>query len=600
MIPRSIGRAEVVAALDEIDWAGVPAGRESRKFHLVRDGKKYPPKYVVSLAHKLGSGQPLASAVFSGGPETNDFLQRLGFSVISAAPSIPIPIPPALPRPPAIQEEPQPQRIVVDNHSERCRACKATIKELLRSLYGRVESNAQIKSHTRPDRSGDTIALVLFTIYEKLRRGRGFESLVRAESLPRSDYFVPVPGFVVEFDESQHFTQARKMALSLYPDDLPIGFERQKWMRLCDEIDAHDNDPPFRDEQRAWYDTLRDFLPLTQRMLPTLRLYSDEFQWCSLNPANQPDIETFRQILGERANFWSIDLPKNIPTEPLLARIVIDGHWRGDLKLARELLWDVCAAWRRGSRVLCLSTCGAFLTFDWPRDVPHQASNFSPALSAIQQMDAAARRVCIDLLAGGLREELAKRWQFLTIGIDTRKSKISWTGNRIPDDHAELVYVVELTTGRMHFTGKSYPTADQERGLLRVTDLSSHFLEMAGQSVMVLGCHDLTMFNPRGNANAERGGGWRSSVIREFRAICEAKQPQIVLHHPHTTVKRGTWQHAWSNLTRTLPSVQNYLGTGCYSYKDDWDARDPLDQVLANTKSSDVADVVIRLAGAGL
>jgi hypothetical protein len=29
---------------------------------------------------------------------------------------------------------------------------------------------------------------------------------------------------------------------------------------LCEEINAKDNYPPYRDEQRAWYDTLRDFL----------------------------------------------------------------------------------------------------------------------------------------------------------------------------------------------------------------------------------------------------------------------------------------------------------------------------------------------------
>jgi hypothetical protein len=52
-----------------------------------------------------------------------------------------------------------------------------------------------------------------------------------------------------------------------------LGFDKRKWIELCDQINAHDNYPLFRDEQRAWYDTLRDFLPTIKPLLPTVRLY---------------------------------------------------------------------------------------------------------------------------------------------------------------------------------------------------------------------------------------------------------------------------------------------------------------------------------------
>jgi hypothetical protein len=139
-------------------------------------------------------------------------------------------------------------------------------------------------------------------------------------------------------------------------------------MTRCKEVHARDNDPLYRDEQRAWYDTLRDFAPHAKGMLPTLRLDASGFtwndrklEWCSLNPANATDIETFRHILGEWADFWLLDY--RIPHNPQLARIAIDGAWQGNDVLAKKLLRDISQNWPSGLHIHCLSTCGAFLVF---------------------------------------------------------------------------------------------------------------------------------------------------------------------------------------------------------------------------------------------
>ena len=52
----------------------------------------------------------------------------------------------------------------------------------------------------------------------------------------------------------------RKLLVLHYPNSLKLGFSRIKWIRLSHEIQAKDNDPRFRDEQRALYDALRDLL----------------------------------------------------------------------------------------------------------------------------------------------------------------------------------------------------------------------------------------------------------------------------------------------------------------------------------------------------
>ena len=65
------------------------------------------------------------------------------------------------------------------------------------------------------------------------------------------DFWVPDPGFIVEFDERQHFTIPRKLALSKYPAVQPLGFPQERWIVLCEHHTAKDNDPCYRDEQRA-------------------------------------------------------------------------------------------------------------------------------------------------------------------------------------------------------------------------------------------------------------------------------------------------------------------------------------------------------------
>ena len=228
--------------------------------------------------------------------------------------------------------------------------------------------------------------------------------------------------------------------------------------------------------------------------------------------------------------------------------------------------------------------------------IPRQRDNRYPDASAIQELNRLGQKCCEQLLSGGLRKKLSRCTDYLTIGVDTRKAKISSTDNHIPQPHAEFVFVANLRTGELHFTGKSYPTSGQERGLLRVQDLDTHFVKIAGKETMVLGCHDLNMFNPRSDATA---GGWRAEVKEQFKALAHRHSPVQVLHHPHTAVKRMTWQHAWNGLRREVISVQSYLGTGCYTYRDSKNgfSRDSIGSVLVATGTQSdpgVVDVVVR------
>jgi hypothetical protein len=63
-------------------------------------------------------------------------------------------------------------------------------------------------------------------------------------------------------------------------------------------MNKHDNDPPFRDEQRAWYDVLRDVLPAEYDLGPTSRLLDREVAYCGLDPKNPHDLATFETLLN--------------------------------------------------------------------------------------------------------------------------------------------------------------------------------------------------------------------------------------------------------------------------------------------------------------
>lgn len=293
MIPNNISRAHIIRAIEEADLLGVPANRESRKYHLLYRNEHYPPKYIISLANKFANGEELSPEVFSGGRESNDFLKSLDFRIEGGQPN-------GKPTPQTKKPRriPRPPRTVTSGHDESCPQCKLAIEAMLQAIYGDVKVNYSFSVGTTPQAfSNQPYHEHLADIHRRLQEYRGHKRFVRTDTLRPCDLYVPNPGFVVEFDESQHFTAARRVALEGYPCDLQLGFDRTKWMALCDRIRAKDNKPSFRDEQRAWYDTLRDFLPTVQEMQPTVRLFARDFQWCSLDHNSPKDIETFKRLL---------------------------------------------------------------------------------------------------------------------------------------------------------------------------------------------------------------------------------------------------------------------------------------------------------------
>jgi len=188
---------------------------------------------------------------------------------------------------------------MVKGHNERCKDCKQHVLELLMNIFGEVKQNYNLNLPSQPESYIDsTYYPYLKNIYISLQSYRGYKKFVFSKKLPNIDFYLVRHQLNVEFDESQHFTIPRKIALMGYPKELKLGFDQNKWIDLCQRLNRKDNDPIYRDEQRAWYDTLRDFAPSILNHKPIIRLYAKDHIWCDLDPEEESDQEKFKKILN--------------------------------------------------------------------------------------------------------------------------------------------------------------------------------------------------------------------------------------------------------------------------------------------------------------
>ena len=301
MIPALITKTHIAEAMRRINRDGVPPRRRARDYCLVTNDKHFPPKYTISLACQIATGECLRPDQYSGGAECERFLGSRGFNVVECNCGGTLhghPVP-AAPGSSGTSRRP----VAPTRHSERCRECKIRVRELLERIYGTCLPNHRFRRPTDlAAYSGTSIYPALRNVAIALETFRGFaiSDFARSNVLAPCDFWIPDPGFVVEFDESQHFSHPRKLALSVYPHEQPLGFSAEHWIRLCERHNAKDNHPPYRDEQRAWYDTLRDLVPSLERSQPTVRLYARDLTWCSLDPDNSDDRQRFSALLHQR------------------------------------------------------------------------------------------------------------------------------------------------------------------------------------------------------------------------------------------------------------------------------------------------------------
>lgn len=273
---------------------------------------------------------------------------------------------------------------------------------------------------------------------------------------------------------------------------------------------------------------------------------------------------------------------------------------RGEVTIARITLRDPRDNSPEGAEAVLLQA----FTREWPRGVTAEITITPGGLAFVQHEDVWAGsqgwettphdfQAAVNRAAPSLRRILTnrvyraarQRTRWLTIGLDQRWGPEDYLSR----PHAELVAIVDVERECVvEWTGKSFPTLNQARSLIQAP-LESHFVTVNRQRMVVLGCHDLNMYNPRGYATQDPAGA-RHKRCDKFRRMCRQFSPTIVVQHPHRTDSPNIWRTAWAGLRDDLPTVQRWASSIYYEKK----ARGKLKDVLRSTCSPEgVLDVVV-------
>jgi hypothetical protein len=271
----------------------------------------------------------------------------------------------------------------------------------------------------------------------------------------------------------------------------------------------------------------------------------------------------------------------NAATVYEIGRIIINkGSFTG-IERARAMLNSVIQNWPANIKVSYLISSGGFIFKPLKTSLPFENDSEDEIVAELTKY---ADEEFKEILKGAGLARLRKIADVFSTGIDfyieDNKGKVKTV---------EFVAVYDLKKDKIHITGKSYPTTGQAKALQKVNDLKSHFLKLNGKKVMVLGCHDLNVFNPRAIKEA---GGWRKEIIEQMGAMAAKFKPEIVLQHPHTTDVPGTWRNSWYNIKRLLPTVREFAGSGNY-YNNNGEIRGKLEDCLSYTATKDVLNVIV-------
>jgi hypothetical protein len=224
--------------------------RAARSTFLHLDNRIYPAKFVRGHAYFLATGVKLdPNREYSGGQETARFFSKLGLRTSSGdrpenevSTPLPATIRKSVSHSPMLERKYEPQ--------------KQALLEILKERFGTVTCESTLPWLIVPDRSD--LDGPLAQILQALEEMRGHSNFLNTGHRLHCDFVVPNERIIVEYDERQHFTLQRQKSLEFYPSDVKLGFDKNEWMASCAAIHATDSSPQYRDEQRAFYDALRD------------------------------------------------------------------------------------------------------------------------------------------------------------------------------------------------------------------------------------------------------------------------------------------------------------------------------------------------------
>mgnify|MGYP000881678212 CR=1 FL=1 len=566
-----ISRDDIIQAIKEFDTS-VVSYPEPRNTYLIYNNKRYPAKHIRGMAYKIANGREISKNEYSGGQETASFFKRLGFTVEHEKNTIE--------RKRIIgtsarsAAEVNPKKVKSKTRLNAANQ-KNALQRLLQRHFGHIETEKKFDWLKTPDHSN--LPEEYIKIVSALSSYRNHSGFQKSHYQLPCDIVLDDHKIIIEYDEYQHFSEARKITLENYPEKIQLNFSKEKWIEACKRINAKDNNPIDRDERRAYYDAVRD-IESFENGYTLIRIKHGDIDWESEGAKNHL-LELIRiKSTDNRTHSGNHKIARLIVTEreydnkgnPIYERLIL-------------LIQNFVSRFYGKSHFEFIITAGGFLTFKFPEGIRYGISIPYVEKYQVQVFQHEADKAIntfIRLLPTATFRQLQEIADYFTIGIDGY--------NPFDKQKIELVGVYDLKNENViRWTGKFYPTEQQKHDLIKITDLNSHFIELNHQRLLLLGCHDLNVYSPRGQA-AANPEGWRRKIADRFKMHCKEFMPEIVIQHPHTTDTPKIWNAAWSELVRELPSVNHFVSGINYSNKNG--VRGNLNDVLQKTKKGDVID----------
>lgn len=228
-----------------------------RSTFLLFEGKKLPAKHIRGMAYYEHYRKEISKNDYTGGMETVRFFKRLGFETYytDGAKSEKTASDPIRKNDPGkTRKAPAHKKPKISVPSKGVTEQKNALQLILNRLF----DGDVVCEKTYPWlRTPEVIEGPYMNVCQDLSSYRGDTTFAKKNVTLRCDFVCESRKLIIEYDERQHFSEARSVALEAYKE-IPVYFDRSLWIDACHDISARDNAPFNRDEVRAYYDSVRD------------------------------------------------------------------------------------------------------------------------------------------------------------------------------------------------------------------------------------------------------------------------------------------------------------------------------------------------------
>lgn len=252
---RQLQRHHVLRAIEKY-LVNKPDHYAARSAFLNHGEHKLPAKFILRMSFQELTGVMPKSEQITGGKASVKLLQRLGFDAIYLKP---------------------PKRA---SRNPIKSARREAFKKELEKYWGKVETEYRFSEIRVPDLDKrKDMDPDLLKVLKAIESERNISVKGRKNYRLSCDFYLPDIHAIFEFDERQHFTLLRAASLRAYPSNIQLGFSLTRWIELSSTIQAGDNSPIYRDEQRAFYDSIRDILAPKIGLKPVVRIFEEDVFW---------------------------------------------------------------------------------------------------------------------------------------------------------------------------------------------------------------------------------------------------------------------------------------------------------------------------------